>query len=513
MPAPSAAVPGPMQGQPATFVPGASTSQLAPRPRSRPRTPRRHTPPGVMISAPPQSPRHTPTVLIHDDSRGRHPSRRVRTSDAGSRSPSPAIFLPRTSRGRSRSRSWSRPRRRSESPVIVMRPDYSPSRPWSRSRSPRRPERTGPSIYPPPGTMEPVVVQVPQPRSWSGSPRGDVYDDRTREPRRRSRSGDRDRRRLFKRRPRSRSRGGTPPVIVVPPAPVVPAQAPAPQVPFLLPSTAAPPPVMMQHPISAAPALLPDFRRHSRERRGDAPVVVLPSSDRDPERYRDRDPYRPPRYPPYDDRYDRHWGGSPRGYSYRPHSRYGRSRRYSRSPSPRYPRDPPDRRHHRSYSPRSRHHQRSPSYSPNYSGYDSRSMSPSPREHRPYSGRPHGSRGYPRSSRRHPSHYTAGDHGSSSPPLVISRPERRRHSGSRSPPIIVDHPLPSDVHPGSRRRSTLVAPSRGRSRTRSPVAILQGTTRERPSILVHDDTHQPNTRATSVLVPPVSQLAPRRPLN
>ena len=503
MPPPPTVVPGPTQGQLPPFP-----SQSAPRRRSRSGTP------DAVVSAPPRTSRRASTVFVPDDSRGRHPSRRRGTRDepgSRSRSFSPTVYVPRTSRGRSRSRSRSRLRSRSRSrlsrhgsvsPVIFMQPQLQ-----SRSPSPRRQEGTRPSVYPPgvpPGAMEPMVVHVPRSRSPSTSPRGNTYDDRTRSPRRRSRTRDRHHRRLEKPRPRSRSRDRsrdrTRPIIIAPPAPVVPGQAPASHIPFLVPPTGSAAPLVVPQPPLTAHVPPPSPR--SRGRRADARVVVLPP-DHPPERYRDRDRYRHP-----DDRYEDRFGsgrGSPGGYPYRPDSpsgRYRPSRPHSRSP----PLRDPHRTRYRSYSPRGR----SRRYSHGYSSHDSRSRSPSPRGHLPYSGRPRSSRGYPRSSGRLPSRYLAEDHDSSSPPPVIFGPRSRPHSSPRSPPFII--PSPSYAPSGSHRPPTLLPPSRGRSPSRSPVTMVQGPTREQPPILI-DDTRHPDTHTSSVHVPPVSQSTLRSHLN
>ena len=485
MPPPPTVVSGPTHGQPHTFIPGASTSQLAPRPRSRSRTS------DVVVGVPPPASRRTPTVLVPDSPHGRYPSHRQRTHDEPgprSRSPSPVIHMPPASR-RTRSRSQSRPRRgRSESPIIFTR-----SRPRSPSTSSRQRGRTQPSVYPPPivppGTAEPMVLQMPRSRSWSESPRRDTYDDRTREPGRRTRSRDRHRHRLAKPRPRSRGRD---PIILAPPLPGVSGQAPASQAPFFVPPTAPPVPVVVEQPFSAAPISPPRSRPRSREH---APMVVLPPSDPH-ERHRDRDRYRR-----HDDRYGDRYGRRRRSmdYPYRRHSpsRYRPSRPRSRSHSPQYRRD----RHHRG---------RHPSYSPSYSGYDSRSGSPSPDRYPSYSGRPRSSSGYPRSSHRPPSRYITGDYDSSSPPLVTFGPEPRPHSLSGSPSIVI--PSRSRAPPES-RRPTLVTRSRGRSRSRSPLTIIEEPPRERPPTVFHEDTQQPTTYAPSVHVPSVSQSALRRHLN
>lgn len=485
MPPPPTVVPGPTQGQLPPFP-----SQSAPRRRSRSGTP------DAVVSAPPRASRRTSTVFVPDDPRGRHPSRRRRgTRDepgSRSRSFSPAGYVPGTSRGRSRSRSRSRLRRHgSESPVIITQPW-----PQSRSPSPRRREGTRPSVYPPgvpPGAMEPVVVHVPRSRSPSGSPRGNTYDDRTHEPRRRSRSRDRHHRRLVKPRQRSRSRDRTTPIIIAPPAPVVPGQVPASHIPFFVPPTGSAAPVVVPQPPLVEHVPPPSPR--SRGRRADDPVLVLPP-DHPPERHRDRDRYRHP-----DDRYEDRFGsrrGSPRGHPYRPYSpsgRYRPSRPHSRSPPPGYPSDP-HRSRYRPYTGRSRR------YSPSYSSHDSRSRSPSPRGHSPHSGRPRSSRGYPRSSGLPPSRYLVGDHDSSSPPPVVFGPRSRPHSRPHSPPLII--PSPSYAPSGSHRPPTLLPPSRGRSPSRSPVTMVQGPTREQPPILI-DDTRHPDTHASSVHIPPVSR--------
>ena len=479
-----AVAPGPSQGQPPTFP-----SQSAPRGRSRSRTP------DGMVRAP-QTSRRAPTVFAPDGSRGRYPSRRRGARDESvsrSRSYSPTE---RGSRSRSRlRRRGSERRRRSVSPIIITQPRLE-----SESRSPRRRERPRYPPFVPPGGVDPMIVHMS--RSPSGSPRGAVYDDRTQEPRRRRHSRDRHRRRLFKPRQRSRSRDRTPPpVIFAPSGPVVPGQALGPQVPLLPPPGTAVP-VMVQQPPSAAYGPPPSSR--SRRHRGDPHVVVLPP-DYPPERYRDRDRdrdrYRDRYRHPDDDRYDGRYGrrrGSPRGYPYRPYPPSARDR--SSRPRSRSPWDRPRTRHH-SYSPRSR----SRRYSPSFSSYDSRSRSPSPRGHLPYSGGPRSSRGYPRSSRRLPSRYPPGDHDPS-----VFAPGSRLHYGSSSPPIVLPSPLGAPS--GSHRPPTLLPPSRGRSPSRSFVTVDPGTAREEPPIFIGDTQH-PATHASSIHVPLVSQSTLRSYLN
>ena len=480
MPLPPTAVSGQMPGQQHILIPGASTSQLTPRPRSRSQTS------DIAISVPPQASRYTPAVLVPDAPHSRYPSRHHRTRDeAGSRSRSlsPVIHIPPSSHGRSRPQSG---RRRSSSPIIITR-----SQSRSRSTSSGRRGRTQQIIIPPPIVPPSIagpVLQVSPSRSRSDSPRSGMHDDRTREPGRRTRSRDHPRFRLFKPR---RSRDRTPPIIIAPPPPGISAQAPAPQAPFFVPPTAPPAPIIVEQPFSAAPISPPRSPPRSRPRsRGHAPTFVLPPSE-PRERYRDRDRYRHP-----DDRYEGRYGprrGPPMDDPYRRHSpsaRYRPSRPHSRSYSPQYRRDPPRRRRY------------SPSYS---SDYDSRSRSPSPHGYPSHSGEPWSSRGYPRSSRRPPRR----DYDASSSPPVTFGPEPRPHSVSDSTPIVIRPP--SRVPPES-RGPTLVTRSRGRSRSRSrsPFTIVQEATHEQPLTFVHDDTQLPTTYSPSVHVIPVSQSALRR---